>query len=52
MIKQAKQYDNQIEALIQSMSNCNQLSLDVCAYTILRHISDSKESALDEEANI
>ncbi len=27
------------------MSNCNELSLDVFAYTLLRHISDSKDHA-------
>jgi hypothetical protein len=43
IIKQAKQYDNQIESLNQSMANCNELSLDIFAYTLLRHISDAKD---------
>jgi Transcription- and export-related complex subunit len=51
MLKQAKQYDNQIEAINLSLQSCNPLSLDVCAYTILRFISDAKDEPLDEEEN-
>ena len=43
ILKQAKQYDNQIESLNQSMANCNELSLDIFAYTLLRQISDAKD---------
>jgi len=53
MLKQAKQYDNMIEALNQSLATCNELSLDICGYTLLRVISDCKDSPLDErEANV
>lgn len=52
MLKQAKQYDNMIESLVNSLASCDQLSLDICAYTIIRFASDSKDVALDNEANI
>jgi hypothetical protein len=52
MLKQAKQYDNMIEACIQSLTNCNKLSLDICGFSILRIISDSKDPELDDEANV
>jgi hypothetical protein len=52
LLKSAKEYENTIEALNLSLASCNPLSLDVCAYTILRLMSDIKDPALDEEANI
>jgi Transcription- and export-related complex subunit len=52
MIKQAREYDNMIEALNLSMASCCDLSLDICAYTIVRSVSDCKEQELDKEANV
>ena len=52
LLKSAKEYENTIEALNLSLASSNSLSLDVCAYTILRLMSDIKDPALDDEANI
>ena len=52
MMKQAKQYDNMIEALNSSLQFCSDLSLDICAYTIIRFLSDCKDPVLDDEANV
>jgi hypothetical protein len=52
LLKSAKEYENTIEALNLSLASCNSLSLDVCGYTILRLMSDIKDPALDDEANI
>jgi hypothetical protein len=41
-----------IEPLTQCLSTCNDLSLDICAYTIVRVLSDSKENLLDDENNV
>jgi len=34
------------------MANCNELSLDVFAYTLLRHISDAKEVNISKDSEI
>jgi len=34
------------------MANCNELSLDVFAYTLLRHISDAKEINVSKDSEI
>ena len=52
IIKQAKQYDNQIESLNQSMANCNELSLDIFAYNLLRHISEAKDVGLYHDSEV
>jgi hypothetical protein len=52
LLKLAKEYDNIIEPLNLSLASCNAMSLDVCAYTILRLVSDIKEEPLDKEANV
>lgn len=51
IIRQAKQFDNMIESLILSISTVDQLSLDMCGYTIIRIVSDIKEPPLDRDAN-
>lgn len=43
----AKSYRNMIEAQVQSLSLCTPLALDIMAYTLLRHLSDSGQHALD-----
>ena len=52
IVRNSKEYDNMIEAFNISMSQCDELSLDICAYTILRITSDCKSKTLDNEANI
>lgn len=52
MLKQAKDYENMIEPLTQCLSSCNDMSLDMCAYTIVRSFSDCREQPLAEEANV
>lgn len=52
VVKQAKEYDNMIEPLVLTMASCSDLALDICAYTIVRAASDSKEPELDKEANV
>lgn len=48
----AKAYDNMIEAQIQSMANCQDLSLDMMAFTITKHFADANELMLDDEGNV
>ncbi len=47
MMTNAKSYRNMIEAQVQSLQLCTPLALDIMAYTLLRHLSDSKQPALD-----
>ena len=44
MMKQAKEYENMIEPLVQCLQTCNDMSLDICAFSIVRFLSDNKES--------
>lgn len=52
LITNAKSYRNMIEAQVQTLSTCNELSLDIMAYTLVRHLCDSTSPSLDNEANI
>ena len=49
---QAKAYDNQIETQIQAISHSQDLSLDIMAFTIVKHLADTKESTLDKAHGI
>jgi hypothetical protein len=48
----AKSYDNMIDAQIQSIANCQELSLDIMAFTITKHLADTNEETLDDESNV
>lgn len=47
MVTNAKAYENQIEAQIQTISSCQELSLDMMAFMIVKHMADTTESPLD-----
>jgi Transcription- and export-related complex subunit len=46
-----KTYANMIETLSLSMGSCSALSLDICAYTIIKVLSETTLDTLDNEAN-
>ena len=52
IVNNAKSYDNMIEAQMQAIANCQELSLDIMGFTITKHLADSTEQALDDEANV
>ena len=47
IVRNAKAYDNQIETLISAVGHCQDLSLDIMAFTIAKHIADNTEPTLD-----
>ena len=52
MMGSAKQYDNMIEAMVTTLSNCGDLALDMMSYTLLRQLSDTKSESLESEGNV
>jgi hypothetical protein len=41
-----------IDTQIQAIANCQELSLDIMAFTITKHLADTTEETLDDEANV
>ena len=52
MVTNAKAYENQIEACIQSITLCQDLALDQMAFMIVKHLADTTESPLDKNQNV
>lgn len=52
MITQAKNYNNMIETQINSLQYCNNLSLDIVGYSLVKSLSDSSEERLANEATV
>ena len=52
IVSNAKAYDNMCEAQVQAIAHCQELSLDIMAFTIAKALADATESALDDEANV
>ena len=52
LMTNAKAYDNQIEAQIQAISHSQDLSLDIMAFTIVKHLADTNEATLDQNHDV
>ena len=52
IVADAKAYDNQIEPLIMAISLCQDLSLDIMAFTIMKHLADATTRPLDSSGDI
>eukprot|EP00826_Nyctotherus_ovalis_P047430 TRINITY_DN5453_c0_g1_i8.p1 TRINITY_DN5453_c0_g1~~TRINITY_DN5453_c0_g1_i8.p1 ORF type:complete len:1085 (+),score=310.03 TRINITY_DN5453_c0_g1_i8:465-3719(+) len=47
-----KSYENQIQSIITSLTNCTPLALDIIVYILLRHISETGKEKLEVDGGI
>ena len=45
-VSNTKTFDNQIEPLVQAVSHCQELTLDIGAFTITKGLADSMENPI------